>query len=47
MTTDFVTRPKKRITEIAGVKGKIVIDISNRKVKHINTHDKVLKEKDI
>ncbi len=42
---DFVTRPKKRITEIAGVKGKIVIDISNRKVKHINTQDKVLKEK--
>lgn len=42
---DFVTRPKKRITEIAGVKGKIVIDIYNRKVKHINTQDEVLKEK--
>lgn len=42
---DFVTRPRKRITEIAGIKGKIEIDITNRKVKYINTQGKVLKEK--
>ena len=40
---DYVTRIKTRITEIAGTRGKLLIDISNRSLKFINIKGKIEK----
>ncbi len=40
---DYVTKIKTRVTEIAGTKGKLFIDISNRSLKFINAKGKIEK----
>ena len=41
---DYLTKPKFRITQVAGEKGVIEIDISNRKIKLINNTGKIIKK---
>ena len=41
---DYLTKPKFRLTQVAGEKGVIEIDISNRKIKLINNTGKIIKK---